>query len=109
MAEAAGMKREAIVIDPGIDFAKQKADNLTVLRELGRLQRFGRPVLVPVSRKTVIGEVLGIEDPAQRDAATVGLIAASLRRGAQIVRVHDVAAAWAAVRTLEGCLGGDGR
>jgi dihydropteroate synthase len=102
LAEAVGMEKETIVIDPGIDFAKQKEDNLTVLRELGRLQRFGRPVLVPVSRKTVIGEVLGIGEPAQRDAGTVGLIAASLRRGAQIVRVHDVAAAWAVVKVVRG-------
>jgi len=100
LAEAAGLERERIVIDPGIDFAKQREDNLTVLRELGRLQRFGRPVLVPVSRKTVIGEVLGVDDPAERDAGTVGLIAASLRRGAQIVRGHDVGAAWGVVKTV---------
>lgn len=106
MAEAAGLERERIVIDPGIDFAKQREDNLTVLRELERLQRFGRPVLVPVSRKTVIGEVLGIGAPGGRDAGTVGLIAASLRRGAQIVRVHEVGAAWGVVRTLAAVGGG---
>ena len=100
LAEAAGMKPGSVVIDPGIDFAKQREDNLTVLRELGRLQCFGCPVLVPVSRKTVIGEVLGIEEPAARDAGTAGLIAASLRRGAQIVRVHDAGMAWAVVKVL---------
>lgn len=100
LAETAGMERERIVIDPGIDFAKQWEDNLTVLRELGRLQRFGLPVLVPVGRKAVIDEVLGIAEPSERDAGTVGLIAASLRRGAQIVRVHDVGAAWGVVRVL---------
>jgi dihydropteroate synthase len=100
LAESAGLEQATIVIDPGIDFAKQREDNLTVLRELDRLQRFGRPVLVPVSRKTVIGEVLGIAEPGERDAGTVGLIAASLRRGAQILRVHNVEAAWQVARVL---------
>ena len=100
LALAAGMPAEALVLDPGIDFAKQRDDNLRVFRELGRLQRFGRPVLVPVSRKTVIGEVLGIADPQERDAGTVACIAAAVRRGAGILRVHDVRAAWQAVKVL---------
>lgn len=100
LARAAGLELEGIVLDPGIDFAKQRDDNLRVIRELGRLRRFGRPLLVPVSRKTVIGEVLGIDDPAGRDAGTVGLIAAAVPGGASILRVHDVAAAWSAVKVL---------
>jgi dihydropteroate synthase len=71
-----------------------------VLRELERLHRFGRPLLVPVSRKTVIGEVLGIADPRERDAGTVACISAALVRGAQMVRVHNVRAAWQAVKVL---------
>ncbi len=102
---AAGMDDEAIVLDPGIDFAKQREDNLTVLRELARLRRFGRPLLVPVSRKTVIGEVLGLADPRERDAGTVACIAASMARGGDIFRVHDVDAAWQAVRVLRPLLG----
>jgi len=85
---------------PGIDFAKQRDDNLTVYRFLDRLQRFDRPLMVPVSRKTVIGEVLGLTDPTERDAGTVACIAASMSRGAQIFRVHHVAAAWQAVKML---------
>lgn len=105
VAEAAGLERERIVIDPGIDFAKQRDDNLRVYRELERVQRFGRPVLVPVSRKTVIGEVLGIEDPRERDAGTVACIAAAVRRGGHLLRVHNVDAAWQAVRVLERLVG----
>ena len=56
MAKAAGLDEESVILDPGIDFAKQRDDNLTVFRELERLQRLGRPVLVPVSRKTVIAQ-----------------------------------------------------
>lgn len=101
LAATAGLPDEAVVLDPGIDFAKQREDNLTVYRELARLQEFDRPVLVPVSRKTVIGEVLGIDDPKQRDAGTVACIAASIPRGAQMFRVHNVEAAWQAVKVLD--------
>jgi dihydropteroate synthase len=100
MAVNAGLPMEALVLDPGIDFAKQCDDNLAVYRELERLHRFGRPLLAPVSRKTVIGEVLGIADPKERDAGTVACIAAAVRRGAQMVRVHDVRAAWQTVKML---------
>ena len=101
MALEAGLPRESLVLDPGIDFAKQRADNLTVFRELERLQRFEVPVLVPVSRKTVIGEVLDLPVPKDRDAGTVACISAALRRGAHMVRVHDVRAAWQAVKVLD--------
>jgi dihydropteroate synthase len=99
MAESVGLPRENILLDPGIDFAKQRDDNLTIYRELQRLHRFGRPVLLPVSRKTVIGDVLGV--PAlERDPGTVACISAGMSRGAQIFRVHNVKAAVQAVKML---------
>lgn len=99
MAESVGLPRENILLDPGIDFAKQRDDNLTIYRDLERLHRFGRPVLLPVSRKTVIGDVLGV--PAlERDAGTVACIAAGVSRGAHIFRVHNVKAAVQAVKML---------
>jgi dihydropteroate synthase len=105
MAESVGLPRENILLDPGIDFAKQRDDNLTIYRDLERLQRFGRPILLPVSRKTVIGDVLGV--PAlERDAGTVACIAAGMIRGAQIFRVHNVRAAVQAVRMLWAVEGG---
>lgn len=100
LAEAAGVSRESIVLDPGIDFAKGREDNLRVYAGLGRLERFGLPVLLPVSRKAVIGEVLGLPDPRARDAGTVACIAAGMRRGAKLFRVHNVRAAVQAVRVL---------
>jgi dihydropteroate synthase len=96
----AGLPDDAVILDPGIDFAKQREDNLTVFRELARLRKFHRPILVPVSRKTVIGEVLGLPDPLDRDAGTVACISAAMTRGAQIFRVHNVPAAWQTVKTL---------
>ena len=105
-AIAAGLRREAIVLDPGIDFAKQKRDNLRILRELDTLRCFERPILLPVSRKTVIGEVLGKPEARDRDAGTVACVVAGVLRGASIFRVHNVHAVSQAVRviwrTLEG-------
>lgn len=100
LALSAGLSEEQLLLDPGIDFAKQRADNLRIYRDLERLQRFGRPVLLPVSRKTVIGQVLDVPDPLQRDPGTVACIAAGLRRGAHLFRVHQVEAAALAVKTL---------
>jgi dihydropteroate synthase len=100
MAAAAGLAAERIIIDPGIDFAKQRDDNLTIYRDLERLQTFGRPILLPVSRKTVIGDVLALSDPRERDAGTIGCVVAGLRRGAAIFRVHEVAPAWQTVKLL---------
>lgn len=100
LTRSAGLEDDAVILDPGIDFAKQREDNLTVFRELVRLQKFGRPVLVPVSRKTVIGEVLDLPNPSARDAGTLACISAAMARGAGIFRVHHVEAAWQAVKTL---------
>lgn len=102
MAADAGLAPEQIILDPGIDFAKQRPDNLLIYRELERLHRFRRPILLPISRKTVIGEVLGLKNPTDRDAGTVACLAAGLRRGAQIFRVHHVPAAVQTVRVLWG-------
>lgn len=97
LAVAAGVSPEQIVLDPGIDFAKQCADNLRVYHDLERLASLDRPVLVPVSRKSVIGEVLDIPDPSQRDAGTVACIVSAITSGASIVRVHNVRAARQAI------------
>jgi dihydropteroate synthase len=99
LAAAAGLPQDATVLDPGLDFAKQRGDNLRIIRELPRLAHFGRPLLLPVSRKTVIGDVLGLP-PADRDAGTVACLVAGLVRGAGIFRVHNVRAAAQAVSLL---------
>ncbi len=105
LACAAGLTPAHLVLDPGIDFAKQREDNLRIYRELARLQRWGCPVLVPVSRKTVIGEVLNLPNPRDRDAGTLACIAASMAQGAQVFRVHHVDAAWQAVKMLHAIQG----
>jgi dihydropteroate synthase len=105
VAERAGLARESVVIDPGIDFAKQWNHNLTILRELMRLARFDRPILLPVSRKTVIGEVLGLPNPADRDPGTIACVVAGIRSNASIFRVHNVHATSLVVRMVWKILG----
>jgi dihydropteroate synthase len=100
LATAAGLDPEALVLDPGIDFAKQTADNLAIYRHLDRFHRFGLPILLPISRKTVIGDVLGIERPAERDAGTIACLVRGHRLGAHLFRVHQVPAAVQALRVL---------
>jgi dihydropteroate synthase len=99
-AGKAGLSQEAIILDPGIDFAKQRDDNLRIFRELDRLARFERPILLAVSRKTVIGEVLDLADPTDRDAGTIACVVAGLQRGANIFRVHNVTATSLALRAI---------
>jgi dihydropteroate synthase len=99
-AMSAGVARESIVLDPGIDFAKQKTDNLLIYRKLTLLQQFERPILLPVSRKTVIGDVLGTADPADRDAGTIACVVAGTLRGASIFRVHNVHSVVQALRVI---------
>lgn len=100
LAENAGVRREAIILDPGIDFAKQAPDNLRVYNELEKLAHFERPILLPVSRKSVIRHVLGIEDPRERDAASAACIVAGMQRGAGIFRVHNVEMAWRTITSI---------
>ncbi|MDB6140338.1 MAG: Dihydropteroate synthase, partial [Verrucomicrobiaceae bacterium] len=100
LALATGLLPEQVMLDPGIDFAKQRDDNLTIYRDLQKLACFGRPILLPVSRKTVIGQVLGQPDALDRDAGTVACIAAGMARGAHLFRVHNVPAATEAVKML---------
>jgi dihydropteroate synthase len=100
VALSAGLSPDQIILDPGIDFAKQCEDNLRIYRGLERLHHFERPILLPVSRKTVIGDVLRLRDPRDRDAGTLACIAAGIRRGAHLFRVHNVAAAAQAVKVL---------
>lgn len=99
VAAAAGLPADATIIDPGIDFAKQRDDNLRIYREIEMLHRFSRPILLPVSRKTVIGDVLGVPAP-ERDAGTVACLVSGILRGAQIFRVHNVRAAAQTVQML---------
>jgi dihydropteroate synthase len=89
--QSAGVAASRIVIDPGIGFGKTQEDNLRLLRDLPRLSAQGLPVLVGVSRKSLIGALTG-RPVGERLAGSLAAMLAAVARGARIVRVHDVAA-----------------
>ncbi len=104
LATARGVAAEQLLVDPGPDFAKTPAESAEVLRALPRLHALGRPILLPVSRKYVIGAITG-RPPGERLAGTLAALLHGVAAGAAIVRVHDVAAAVDAIavwRVLEG-------
>ncbi len=108
MVEAAGVSRERVLLDPGIDFAKQCEDNLRVYAGLERLVARGLPVLVPVSRKTVVGEVLGLPVAAERDAGTMACVVRGAMAGAHVFRVHNVRATVEVLRTVSAVMRASG-
>ncbi|HWE37235.1 MAG TPA: dihydropteroate synthase, partial [Isosphaeraceae bacterium] len=90
-AEALGIGRERVAIDPGIGFGKTSRHNLELLRNLGRFANLGCAVLVGTSRKGFLGALTG-RPVGDRVAASVASALAAVARGADVVRVHDVAA-----------------
>jgi dihydropteroate synthase len=87
-----GVKRDLIVIDPGIGFGKSVNDNLNIIKGLYKLSTIGQPILVGTSNKSFIGHVLDL--PAEsRETGTMATVAASVLNGANIVRAHNVKAA----------------
>jgi dihydropteroate synthase len=88
-AEAAGIRRNRIVIDPGFGFGKTLEHNLALLRELHILTELGVPVLSGLSRKSMLGALTG-QDVTQRLPASIAAALIAVQRGAAIVRVHDV-------------------
>ena len=104
-AEAAGICRANIAVDPGIGFAKTARGNVALLRGLSAFRNFGCPILAGVSRKGFIGELSGVGDAADRAPGSIAAGLYALSQGASILRVHDVAATVQAVRVWQGLAG----
>ena len=88
----AGIDPEQIILDPGIGFAKNTEHNWEILRNIERLQLLGFPLLVGVSRKKFLGELVGASDPDKREAATIALTTELARLNVWGVRTHAVRA-----------------
>jgi dihydropteroate synthase len=102
---AAGIADTRLVIDPGFGFGKTVEHNLTLLRRLGELARDGLPVLVGLSRKSMLG-TLTQRAPGERTAGSVALAVVAALGGARIVRAHDVAPTVDALRVVAAVQGG---
>ena len=87
----AGVARERICIDPGAGFGKSANEDIIIQRETAKMASLGYPLLCAVSRKRFVGAISGVEEAADRDAATFGVCLGALENGANIVRVHNVA------------------
>ncbi len=98
VAEAAGIAREKLWIDPGIGFGKTVDHNLSLLKATGTFVHMGLPVLVGPSRKRFIGSLSDGAPESQRLGGTIAACLAAMERGATMVRVHDVAPVVQAIR-----------
>ncbi|MCL4768209.1 MAG: dihydropteroate synthase [Hyphomicrobiaceae bacterium] len=106
-AEAAGIDRSRLIVDPGIGFGKTLRHNLALMAEVALLHGLGVPVLVGASRKRFIGTLSGVQIASERGAGSVGAALAAVGQGVQIVRVHDVGETRQALTVWEASVSGD--
>lgn len=104
---AAGIAAERIWLDPGFGFGKSVEHNYQLLAHLADLHKLGRPLLIGVSRKSMLGAVTG-RDTSERLAASVSAATIAMLQGAEIIRVHDVAATVDAMKVVQAIIAGDG-
>ena len=100
IAVAAEINPEKIAIDPGIGFGKTDADNLLILKNLNRLQELSKPVLLGVSRKSLIGNILNVPIEGRLEGSIAAAVY-GLTQGVSIIRTHDVRATRRAVKVAE--------
>jgi dihydropteroate synthase len=95
-----GIRRDRIIVDPGIGFGKTFDHNLEIIKNLNRLSSLERPILLGSSRKAFLGHLLGRE-PRDRDTGTMATITAGILNGARIVRVHNLKMALDTVKVAD--------
>jgi dihydropteroate synthase len=100
-AEAAGVRREAIILDPGFGFAKRPEHSIALLQRLPELAELDRPILSGPSRKSFLKLAIGDREPRGRNWGTAAAVSLSVALGAHIVRVHDVPAMVDVVRVAD--------
>jgi dihydropteroate synthase len=96
----AGIKKNLLIVDPGIGFGKTFDDNLKIIRELSRFEALERPILLGTSNKAFIGHILG-KEAQERVTGTMATIAYGVINGAHMVRVHNVKAAVETVKVID--------
>lgn len=103
IAAAYGLNKESLAVDPGIGFGKRLEDNCALIRELETIAGIGRPVVMGVSRKSMIGKILDVP-PEERLEGSLAAAVVGLARGAHILRVHDVQSTRRAARVADAIL-----
>ena len=89
-AKKAGISEEKIIVDPGIGFGKSLSHNKALIKNLSLFHGLGCPVMIGLSRKSFIGEIVGELDPSKRLGGSLAALLTVVSRGAHLVRVHDV-------------------
>lgn len=100
-AVASGIQRQHLCVDPGIGFGKSVEHNLALLHDVATLHELRVPILVGVSRKRFLGELTGVQEPAERLEGTAGAVAWCAGEGVDVVRVHDVKEMARVVRVVD--------
>lgn len=105
--EKAGIAKEKLLLDPGFGFGKNLSHNYTLLARLGEFHHFNLPLLVGMSRKTMVGQLLNV-GPSDRLNGSLACAVIAAMQGAQIIRVHDVKETVEAMRVVEATLSAKG-
>jgi len=101
--EQAGISKEKLLLDPGFGFGKNLSHNYELLARLGEFHHFGLPLLVGMSRKSMVGQLLNV-GPTERLNGSLACAVIAAMQGAQIIRVHDVKETVEALRVVEATL-----
>lgn len=106
--EQAGIAKEKLLLDPGFGFGKNLSHNYQLLARLGEFHHFGLPLLVGMSRKSMVGQLLNV-GPSERLNGSLACAVIAAMQGAQIIRVHDVKETVEALRVVETTLAAKGK
>jgi dihydropteroate synthase len=104
LVKAAGVRDDAILLDPGLGFGKSLEENWEIMRRLPELCALGYPVLLGASRKSMIAKLLDLKDPKARLSGTLATTALGIRAGVDFIRVHDVRENRACADVIDHCL-----
>ena len=103
LVKSAGVREDAIILDPGLGFGKSYEENWAVLRRLGELSDLGYPLLIGASRKSMIAKLLDLSGAKERLNGTLATTALAIQAGADFIRVHDVRENRDCARVIDHC------
>lgn len=106
LVRAAGVREDAIMLDPGLGFGKTYEENWGIMRRLSELRALSYPLLIGASRKSMIAKLLELKDPKARLSGTLGTTAHAIQAGIDFIRVHDVRENRECADVLDHCLSG---
>jgi dihydropteroate synthase len=102
--QAQGVRKDAILLDPGLGFGKSYAENWEIMRRLPELVELGYPLLLGASRKSMIAKLLKLEDPKARLSGSLATTALAIQAGVDFIRVHDVRENCECAQVMDHCL-----